>query len=264
MRKTSKTRRFFLSLGVMLLTAAMTAGVSAIFIYTMEKVSVEQTEARQEVRRESAPSGKQPPSGAMLVDAKPAEPVYEKAALDDTLVLVNFEHALPDSFHRNIIDLYGTDVDERLEEPFKQMQRAARADGVSLWISSGYRSVARQEELFTRAVSENLDKGMDQKEAEAVAAVSVARPGWSEHNTGLAIDLNGVAENFDTMPEFAWLDEHAVEYGFILRYPKDKQEITGIRYEPWHYRYVGTEHAKAIRERHFCLEEYVDYLEDNR
>ena len=80
----------------------------------------------------------------------------------------------------------------------------------------------------------------------------------------MAIDLNGVRENFDTTPEYEWLTEHAAEYGFILRYPEDKQEITKIRFEPWHYRYVGVEHAKAMQERHFCLEEYVEYLENQR
>ena len=154
------------------------------------------------------------------------------------------------------------DVDERIVEPFQQMQAAAQADGVSLWISSGYRSVQRQSELFDRAVEENLGNGMGQQQAEAVAALSVARPGCSEHNTGLAIDLNGVREDFDTTPEYEWLTEHAAEYGFILRYPEDKQEITKIRFEPWHYRYVGVEHAKAMQERHFCLEEYVEYLEN--
>ena len=260
-KRKSKVKMFFLSVGALVAAAVTTAAVSTVFIFTMEQASAkpEEAPAVSEVESEPAFSSAQPPkSGA--AHAKPEESPAE----DDRIVLVNYAETMPEDFHRNIVNLYGVDVDERIVEPFQQMQAAAQADGVSLWISSGYRSVQRQSELFDRAVEENLGNGMGQQQAEAVAALSVARPGCSEHNTGLAIDLNGVRENFDTTPEYEWLTEHAAEYGFILRYPEDKQEITKIRFEPWHYRYVGVEHAKAMQERHFCLEEYVEYLENQR
>ena len=262
-KRKSKVKMFFLSVGALVAAAVTTAAVSTVFIFTMEQASAkpEEAPAVSEVESEPAFSSAQPPkSGAAQANAKPEESPAE----DDRIVLVNYAETMPEDFHRNIVNLYGVDVDERIVEPFQQMQAAAQADGVSLWISSGYRSVQRQSELFDRAVEENLGNGMGQQQAEAVAALSVARPGCSEHNTGLAIDLNGVRENFDTTPEYEWLTEHAAEYGFILRYPEDKQEITKIRFEPWHYRYVGVEHAKAMQERHFCLEEYVEYLENQR
>lgn len=98
---------------------------------------------------------------------------------------------------------------------------------------------------------------MDSSEAEAVAANSIARPGSSEHSTGLAIDFNGVSEEFDTTPEYRWLMKHAADYGFILRYAEEKESITGIRFEPWHFRYVGSEHAREINRLGLCLEEYA-------
>lgn len=260
-KRNSKVKLFFLSVGALLTAALTTAAVSMVFVYTMEQASAKPEDAPVSSTVEETPSfsSAQPPTdGAAQANAKP-----EKAAkLDDVLVLVNEENAMPEDFHRNIVNLYGIDVDERIVEPFKKMQEAARMDGVSLWLSSGYRSAQRQSELFNRAVRQNKDSGMGQQQAEAVAAVSVARPGCSEHNTGLAIDLNGVREDFNATLEYAWMEEHAAEYGFILRYPEDKQEITNIRYEPWHYRYVGPEHAKAMQERHFCLEEYVAFLEE--
>lgn len=258
-KRKSKAKIFFLSVAALLSAAVMTAAVSTIFIFTMEQASAKPEKAPQKIEETSKPSfsSVQPQkSGAAQANAKPEK----SPADDDLLVLVNYSNSMPEDFHRNIVNLYGVDVDERIVEPFRKMQEAARADGVSLWISSGYRSVQRQSELFDQAVEENKDSGMGQRQAEAVAALSVARPGCSEHNTGLAIDLNGVREDFNATLEYAWLQEHAADYGFILRYPEEKQEITQIRYEPWHYRYVGMEHAKAIKERHFCLEEYVDYL----
>lgn len=262
-KRRSKVKMFFLSVGALLAAAVTTAAVSTVFIFTMEQASAKPEEAPISSAVEGEPtfsSTEKPKGDVAQANAKPEKSPAE----DDLLVLVNYSETMPDDFHRNIVNLYGVDVDERIVEPFQKMQAAAQADGVSLWISSGYRSVQRQSELFDRAVEENQDNGMGLQQAEAVAALSVARPGCSEHNTGLAIDLNGVREDFDTTPEYEWLAEHAVEYGFILRYPEDKQEITKIRFEPWHYRYVGPEHAKAMQERHFCLEEYVGYLENQR
>ena len=95
--------------------------------------------------------------------------------------------------------------------------------------------------------------------AEEVAEQSVARAGHSEHETGLAIDLNGVLETFADTEAYRWLQRHAYEYGFVLRYPEGKEEITGIRFEPWHFRYVGKEHARKMRLLNLCLEEYISY-----
>lgn len=181
------------------------------------------------------------------------------------LVLVNPKIALPDSYLENstIITAFDMEMDSRLQEPYTALYQAAVADGMNLWISSCYRSQELQAQLFQEEIEDNLRSGMSEEDAEAAAEVAVARPGYSEHNTGLAIDFNGVSMDFENTEEFRWLQEHAAEYGFVLRYPKGKEGITHIMYEPWHYRYVGKEHAEKMKELDMCLEEYLYYLQNN-
>ncbi|MFU0833645.1 MAG: D-alanyl-D-alanine carboxypeptidase [Oscillospiraceae bacterium] len=182
---------------------------------------------------------------------------------DENLILVNYNHKLPSGYQPDLVTVYGVQINRRAAEAYEKMNTAAAKDGISLWISSAYRSSERQEELFQREIDAYSQTYSSPQEAEAYAEKSVARPGYSEHSTGLALDLNGVRDDFDTTPAYRWLDEHAQEYGFVLRYPKDKQEITKIKYEPWHYRYVGVENARVMKEKNLCLEEYIDYLQKN-
>lgn len=184
-------------------------------------------------------------------------------AAEKELVLVNYEHKLPADYSPDLVELDGIEMDALTAQAYRKMHDAAENDGISLWVSSGYRSEEKQEELFDREVETYEKTAGKREEAEAYAEKSVARPGYSEHITGLAIDLNGVLDSFDGTPAFRWLDAHAQEYGFILRFPKDKQEITKIKYEPWHYRYVGIENAKAMKEKNLCLEEYLDSIGKN-
>lgn len=177
------------------------------------------------------------------------------------LMLVNYSHKMPDGYQPQLTNAFGLQMDARIVAPFQKMKTAAQKDGVSLWISSAYRSGERQEQLFEQEIKNYQKSYPSKEEATAFAEKSVARPGYSEHNTGLAVDLNGVREDFDRDPAFRWLEQNAQDYGFILRYPKEKQEITRIKYEPWHYRYVGAENAKKMKEKGFCLEEYLNYLE---
>lgn len=181
------------------------------------------------------------------------------------LVLVNPEVKLPESYTKNstIITAFDRKMDSRLKEPYEALYRAACADDISLWISSCYRSSELQEKLFQEEIDKNLKSGMTQTQAESEAEIAVARPGYSEHNTGLAIDFNGVTMDFENSKAFSWLQENAEKYGFILRYPKGKESITHIMYEPWHYRYVGVEHAQKMKELDLCLEEYLYYLQEN-
>ena len=152
-------------------------------------------------------------------------------------------------------------VDSRIIDPLNDMLSDGSAYG--LWVCSGYRSYGTQEILFDREVNEVLGwMGGTREEAEVEAATVVARPGTSEHHTGLAVDLLNsycyeLEEYWDQSPAFDWMMEHCAEYGFILRYPKDKQHITGVIYEPWHYRYVGVEAATEIMSRGITLEEYL-------
>lgn len=179
---------------------------------------------------------------------------------DWRLLLVNNTVSMPEDKLPDLETIGSIQVDRRIVDDLQAMLEAASGDGVELTLSSGYRSAERQQELFQKAVEDNRFLGMNLEMAEAVAAESVARTGHSEHNTGLAIDFNGVLETFDETPEYRWLQRHAYEYGFVLRYPQEKSELTGIRFEPWHFRYVGREHAEKMRLLNLCLEEYVTYL----
>ncbi len=151
-------------------------------------------------------------------------------------------------------------LDTRVIEHYEAMCKAASDDGIALWACSAYRDYEYQQGLFNNRVARFKNQGLSDSEAKVEAAKVVAIPGTSEHHLGLAVDIISVEESFENTKEFRWLQENAADYGFIMRYPKDKQDITKIIYEPWHYRYVGVEHAKAINELGYCLEEYIEYL----
>ena len=178
------------------------------------------------------------------------------------LVLVNPDNSVPSWYKPDLTDSFGVKMDRSVEQPFADMRTDASKDGVSLWISSAYRDDALQSSLFQREVEQYTKTCPTYSEAAAAAARSVAKPGYSEHATGLALDLNGVKDNFDTTAASRWLDSHAQDYGFVLRYPKNKQSVTKIKYEPWHYRYVGIENAKAMKKAGLCLEEYLTQKAD--
>ena len=157
-------------------------------------------------------------------------------------------------------------VDRSAYEPLKAMFKAAEEAGVPLNFYSGYRSIVRQNRNFNNYVNSFIDVGFSREEAISRTNTEIAYPGTSEHNVGLAIDIlakgsTDLTENFEKTPHFKWLMENAENYGFVLRYPKEKTKITEIIYEPWHYRYVGVEHAKKMNQLGLCLEEYIEYLE---
>ena len=179
--------------------------------------------------------------------------------LEDTrLVLVNSYIPLSESYQVTPRLYSGETVDDLVFLPLTQMLDDAKSAGLSLWIASGYRSVEDQEELLEDGIQNRMDDfSMTREEAEENALQSFSKPGYSEHHTGLAVDFNSVSRDFEHTDEYGWLSENAWKYGFIQRYPKDKTEITGIIYEPWHYRYVGEENAKKITDSGLCLEEYI-------
>ncbi len=157
-------------------------------------------------------------------------------------------------------------VDRAAYQPLKDMFAAAEKAGVPLQLVSAYRSIYLQDKLFTRSVNSYINQGYSEAQAIEKANFSRTFSGTSEHNTGLGFDIlqRGnftLSESFENSAQFRWLTENAEDYGFILRYPKEKVDVTGIMYEPWHFRYVGIEHAKRINELGMCFEEYIDYLE---
>lgn len=187
---------------------------------------------------------------------------------DWRLILANKNSPLPEGYAPELVTLADSSLQMQTEAAaaFDEMRQAANATGLHLMACSTYRSVERQTELYDAEVQKWIGKGYAEADAREKAATVVMIPGCSEHNTGLAVDVGSVTnqrveEDFEDEPEFDWLQEHAAEYGFILRYPSDKQAITGVSYEPWHYRYVGVENAKAIKESGLCLEEYLGLLQ---
>ena len=196
----------------------------------------------------------------------------EAAAMlaDPMMVLVNHTNKMPDNYTFDTKECGSkTAVNKTLQtaacDAFLEMQKAAAADGVTVWMQSGYRSVKYQTGLYERKTKYYTDRGYDTATAKEMAAAVVNPPGYSEHNCGLAADLNspehtGLDEGFENTTAFRWLCEHAVEYGFILRYPKGAEDKTEITYEPWHWRYVGRENAAKISASGLCFEDYIAQL----
>lgn len=186
---------------------------------------------------------------------------------DWRLLLINKQHPIPDDYTftlGNIKTMKGTmQCDERIIEELLAMMQAAKEDGVNLAICSPYRDLKYQEVLFNRKIEAYMSKGMSYMEAYKISSQAVTVPGASEHQLGLAIDIvcdtyQSLDEGFGDTDAGKWLKEHCSEYGFILRYPKGKEYITSIEFEPWHFRYVGQEAAKVIMKEELCLEEFWD------
>ena len=189
---------------------------------------------------------------------------------DPLMVLVNHTSKMPDDYTFDTKECgSATAVNKTLQtaacDAFLEMQKAAAADGVTVWMQSGYRSVKYQTGLYERKTKYYTDQGYDLATAKEKAAAVVNPPGYSEHNCGLAADLNspehtGLDEGFENTTAFRWLCEHAADYGFILRYPKGAEAQTEITYEPWHWRYVGVENARKISASGLCFEDYIAQL----
>lgn len=200
------------------------------------------------------------------------EPVEEEDENIDNawaMFLVNKNNPLPSDYDSRIETTMIFEswreyfLDSRAAPYFEEMLNAAKEDGIDLLVVSAYRTIEYQQQNFDNSVQDRIDnRGMTYDEAYADTLAEVALPGESEHNAGLALDIMSEEytsmedDGFENTEAFKWLDENAHKYGFILRYPKGKQEVTGIIYEPWHYRFVGLYYANEIKESGLCLEEY--------
>lgn len=226
-----------------------------------EKVS----EAVAEVKEEEAKKLKNVEK--QLYDLK-EEMQEEETELPWNMVLVNSEHPMADGYVPELMELEeGLSVDARILDAARQMLADAKEAGLHIDICSAYRSVKRQEQVFSESMKERVKDGMSYWDAFNETSSNVAVPGTSEHALGLALDLisnqyTELDERQEDTAEAKWLKENCHKYGFILRYPPEKTNITGIIYEPWHYRYVGVEDATKIMELGITLEEYLqDYYE---
>lgn len=179
------------------------------------------------------------------------------------LMLINHDHPLAQDFTVSLESVgEGHQVDRRIASELREMLADGKRDGCDILIVSSFRTMEKQTQLYERKVEQMKGQGYSQEKAAEEAGKIVAVPGTSEHQLGLAVDL--VDAGYTTLDKhqeqtegYQWLVRHCAEYGFILRYPNDKTEITGIIYEPWHFRYVGKEAAAEIMEREICLEEYL-------
>jgi D-alanyl-D-alanine carboxypeptidase len=178
---------------------------------------------------------------------------------DWELLLVNRWNAVPEDYSVDeLVTLSnGYQVDARIYPDLQEMFDDMRADGVYPVVASGYRTNQRQVEIMEDKIQGYVDEGYTVEDAVQEAELWVAVPGTSEHETGLAVDINADGIHSAGYEVYNWLAENAWEYGFILRYPEDQEDITATDYEPWHYRYVGRDNAKLIYESGLCLEEYL-------
>lgn len=187
-------------------------------------------------------------------------PVTTDMSVPFNEILLNRNYILPDGYVPDLAEaVKGTGImlDYRVAPQYQRMYNAALADGITLTPISGYRSFNRQKTNFENRIALYQSQGLSKEDAAKKASEIILLPGASEHNAGLAMDIGSLTVDFENTDAFRWLQENAYKYGFILRYPKDKTHITKITYEPWHYRYVGTEIAKELKESGMTLEEYL-------
>lgn len=179
----------------------------------------------------------------------------------NALVLVNYETKVPENYDGKLIEFGDCQISSYMAYDLTRMIEAAEKENVELVINNAYRSFEEQSDIFSRRVQALEEEGWSYEKACQEVKKTVNEPGYSEHELGLAIDFSvNHAEKNQKM--WNWLAENAQEYGFILRYPKNKEKITKISYEAWHYRYVGSSKvAKDMKEKDLCLEEYLEQVE---
>ncbi len=195
----------------------------------------------------------------------PLDNITHHVASEDNgwnLILVNRNSYIPDDYKVELTELSnGEKVDSRIYPELQEMFNDARAQGYGLFVREGYRTQEEQQQLLDEKIEAYENEGKSKSEAKKLAEQWVAIPGTSEHQLGIAVDINADTTKSSSDDVYSWLAENAHKYGFIKRYPSDKTDITGVINEPWHYRYVGKEAALEIYFQGMCLEEYIDTLE---
>lgn len=217
---------------------------------------------KSEIERESEKAEKLNENGTDF-SSEDVEKSYDffdwNKSCDYEMMVINKDNFVSDDINVKTKNCRGKEISAVACDDLESMISDAKKDGIVLWISSGYRDINYQKKLFNRQVEREKSKAvLTQEEAEKRAERVVARPKASEHNTGLAVDFNGVSDDFYKTKEYKWLMDNAHKYGFIERYQKKWKEYTGVIYEPWHFRYVGKENAPKIKDSGLCLEEYVE------
>ena len=225
-----------------------------------ENQEAQTTEPQTEPQTEPVSEEPQAVPETKTDEKKPAAIIPITDAEKWNLAIINTKYPLPDSYAptlSNAINGSNIQLDSRVSERYAEMYAAAKLSGCVLTPYSGYHSYALQETNYNRKVNFYVNQGISAEEANQKASAQVLPAGCSEHNAGLAMDIVSASSDFINTKEYKWLCENAHNYGFILRYPEDKTAITGMNFEPWHWRYVGTQAAKEMKEKNQCLEEYL-------
>ena len=185
---------------------------------------------------------------------------------DWQLILINKNNRIPDNYSVKLTNIENNQkVDYRIAGALENMLKDARKVGIDPMVCSSYRTNNKQKELYNNKINQYLNQGYNKERAIELASYWVTLPNASEHEIGLAVDIiSRIYQKLDKKQETTevqrWLRENSYKYGFVVRYPPEKSEITLINNESWHYRYVGIENAKYMYENNMCLEEYIDYL----
>ena len=262
--------RLLVLIGMMIMTVLLLSGCVKLQDQSPDPQLMQDAQTAQEAPQEApAPTQEEPaePEEDPQTPAQETEPASEEDPAqtqtgdDWKLILVNAEHPVPEDYSVTLKELRNDQwVDERIYPELQQMFDDARAEGIYPLINESYRSAERQQEILDNYIAAYEAEGLSTEEAQQRALEVVAKPGTSEHQLGLALDIIVEYEE-DSTVTWQWLKENCWRYGFILRYPEDKTEITGISYEPWHFRYVGAEAAQQITERGITLEEYLEDID---
>jgi len=244
-------KRISVMLSVFLIIFAFTSGIKLLI-----SIRTHAEAASTDNDKINNNSGETEEPSSEIVDKPKEIPWY--------LVLVNKDNPITDGYVPKLAYVDGRthQVDERIVDALSSMLKDCRKNGLDPLICSSYRTNETQVSLFESMVKRYKNQGMSNKEAVNAAKIIVAYPGTSEHQLGLAVDI--VSTKYQLLDEkqeqtkvYQWLKKHCAEYGFIVRYPDGKTDITGIIYEPWHFRYVGVEVAKEIMSKGITLEEYL-------
>lgn len=266
----SKPVKYFMRFLLGVLLILLIYGINRFVTREIEEIDQTKTQVTKSTAKKevSAVNKKQ----ASATEAEKTLP--DASAKDWNLVLVGPENKLKKEIDEKQLDLVeGTDMqlDKRIIKSYEQMREAAQKAGHSLVLISAYRSVAYQKQVFDQRVAQFQAQGLSKKEATQETLKTSTEPHYSEHHTGLAFDVVDedwqktnpkeiLDQAYGKQPGGKWLAEHAEEYGFILRYPEDGKKITKINYEPWHFRYVGTENAEYMVKHDLTLEEYLEQI----
>lgn len=238
---------------------------SLTYVDTSESTTQELTEAETEsITDENGKTVEVPETEPVTAEPTTARSKALIAGITDEnnwpVAIIGINYPLPDEYTPKLspaLTSSGIELDFRICQYYQQMYEAAKQAGCILTPYSGYHSYSLQESTYNRKVSFYTGQGLSKEEAEAQANKKILPAGCSEHNAGLAIDIVSASSDFENTKEYQWLVDNAHNYGFILRYPADKETITGVDFQPWHWRFVGVENAKKMKQSNECLEEFL-------